>query len=112
MVFAGKTFNLADQEEGSGSAAMQGKESPVGSNTQETHQYVGPYRLEKTLGKGQTGGCIVSCLSPGLVLSVASRLTSIDADDDDDDVHTGMFNYAGSECLIKFRGSGRYIHER
>lgn len=21
----------------------------------ETHQYVGPYRLEKTLGKGQTG---------------------------------------------------------
>ncbi|XP_066601191.1 serine/threonine-protein kinase BRSK2 isoform X2 [Prorops nasuta] len=34
---------------------MQGKESPVGSNTQETHQFVGPYRLEKTLGKGQTG---------------------------------------------------------
>jgi hypothetical protein len=23
----------------------------------ETHQYVGPYRLEKTLGKGQTGKC-------------------------------------------------------
>lgn len=21
----------------------------------ESHQYVGPYRLEKTLGKGQTG---------------------------------------------------------
>jgi len=54
--FLGQPFNLADQEEGSGSAAMQGKESPVGSNTQETHQYVGPYRLEKTLGKGQTGG--------------------------------------------------------
>ncbi|XP_034941264.1 serine/threonine-protein kinase BRSK2 isoform X2 [Chelonus insularis] len=37
--------------------AVQGKESPVGSNSQETtvHQYVGPYRLEKTLGKGQTG---------------------------------------------------------
>ncbi|XP_043270166.1 serine/threonine-protein kinase BRSK2 isoform X2 [Venturia canescens] len=34
---------------------MQGTESPVGSNTQKTHQYVGPYRLEKTLGKGQTG---------------------------------------------------------
>jgi len=50
-----KSFNLADQEESGGSAAMQGKESPVGSNTQETHQYVGPYRLEKTLGKGQTG---------------------------------------------------------
>lgn len=36
--------------------AMQGKENPVGSIAQETHQYVGPYRLEKTLGKGQTGG--------------------------------------------------------
>lgn len=23
----------------------------------ESHQYVGPYRLEKTLGKGQTGKC-------------------------------------------------------
>ncbi|XP_033222078.1 serine/threonine-protein kinase BRSK2 isoform X2 [Belonocnema kinseyi] len=34
---------------------QQGKEGSVGSNTQETHQYVGPYRLEKTLGKGQTG---------------------------------------------------------
>ncbi|KAK0167128.1 hypothetical protein PV327_004565 [Microctonus hyperodae] len=34
---------------------MQGKENPVGSIAQETHQYVGPYRLEKTLGKGQTG---------------------------------------------------------
>jgi hypothetical protein len=54
-LFIEKSFNLADQEESGGSAAMQGKESPVGSNTQETHQYVGPYRLEKTLGKGQTG---------------------------------------------------------
>ncbi|XP_057331598.1 serine/threonine-protein kinase BRSK2 isoform X3 [Microplitis mediator] len=35
--------------------AVPGKENPVVSNTQETHQYVGPYRLEKTLGKGQTG---------------------------------------------------------
>ncbi|KAF7987471.1 hypothetical protein HCN44_003233 [Aphidius gifuensis] len=34
---------------------MQGKDGPIGSNAQETHQYVGPYRLEKTLGKGQTG---------------------------------------------------------
>ena len=25
------------------------------SSTSEAHQYVGPYRLEKTLGKGQTG---------------------------------------------------------
>lgn len=24
----------------------------------ESHQYVGPYRLEKTLGKGQTGMCM------------------------------------------------------
>ena len=32
---------------------------PVGPATKESHnesyQYVGPYRLEKTLGKGQTG---------------------------------------------------------
>ena len=52
---------------------MQGKESPVGSNTQETHQYVGPYRLEKTLGKGQTGECIAIA---SLVLSVRDRRTS------------------------------------
>jgi len=75
-VFIGQLFNLADQEEGSGSAAMQGKESPVGSNTQETHQYVGPYRLEKTLGKGQTGGWMhtlsrsLSLSSPLLPLSL------------------------------------------
>ncbi len=25
----------------------------------ESHQYVGPYRLEKTLGKGQTGKKII-----------------------------------------------------
>lgn len=27
------------------------------------HQYVGPYRLEKTLGKGQTGKYFSFCLS-------------------------------------------------
>jgi hypothetical protein len=26
-----------------------------GKSSMEAHQYVGPYRLEKTLGKGQTG---------------------------------------------------------
>lgn len=101
VLFTGKPFNLADQEEGGGSAAMQGKESPVGSNTQETHQYVGPYRLEKTLGKGQTGGCIVSCLShfryPALVCRAAI---------DVDGVHAGMSNCVRSECLIKSRVRG------
>lgn len=36
---------------------MQHKEgggAPV-APAPDTHQYVGPYRLEKTLGKGQTG---------------------------------------------------------
>ena len=72
-VFIKQPFNLADQEEGSGSAAMQGKESPVGSNTQETHQYVGPYRLEKTLGKGQTGGWCM--LSPSFLLLFSLSLS-------------------------------------
>lgn len=49
-----RPFNLANNK-GESSTMQQGKESSVGSNTQETHQYVGPYRLEKTLGKGQTG---------------------------------------------------------
>ncbi|XP_014226381.1 serine/threonine-protein kinase BRSK2-like [Trichogramma pretiosum] len=34
---------------------QQGKQNSIGSGTQDSHQYVGPYRLEKTLGKGQTG---------------------------------------------------------
>lgn len=29
--------------------------------TNETFQYVGPYRLEKTLGKGQTGKDPIRC---------------------------------------------------
>jgi hypothetical protein len=28
------------------------------TSTNEGFQYVGPYRLEKTLGKGQTGECL------------------------------------------------------
>ena len=30
-----------------------------GGGVTESQQYVGPYRLEKTLGKGQTGECHV-----------------------------------------------------
>ena len=37
----------------SGSTSVAGSGSASTSN--EAHQYVGPYRLEKTLGKGQTG---------------------------------------------------------
>ena len=38
---------------GGGSSGQSGSGSGSGAN--EAHQYVGPYRLEKTLGKGQTG---------------------------------------------------------
>ena len=38
---------------GDGSSGQSGSGSGSGAN--EAHQYVGPYRLEKTLGKGQTG---------------------------------------------------------
>jgi hypothetical protein len=34
---------------------QQNKPNPIGSTNQDSYQYVGPYRLEKTLGKGQTG---------------------------------------------------------
>lgn len=34
---------------------QQNKQNPIGSTNQDNYQYVGPYRLEKTLGKGQTG---------------------------------------------------------
>ena len=34
---------------------QQNKQNPIGSTNQDSYQYVGPYRLEKTLGKGQTG---------------------------------------------------------
>lgn len=34
---------------------QQNKQNPTGSCNQDNYQYVGPYRLEKTLGKGQTG---------------------------------------------------------
>ena len=38
---------------GGGASGQSGSGSGSGAN--EAHQYVGPYRLEKTLGKGQTG---------------------------------------------------------
>ncbi len=35
------------------------KEEGGGGGEVPQAQYVGPYRLEKTLGKGQTGKCVV-----------------------------------------------------
>ena len=41
---------------GGGGGGSSGQSvSGSGSGANEAHQYVGPYRLEKTLGKGQTG---------------------------------------------------------
>ena len=37
------------------SASSSGNRHKSGTTVYEAHQYVGPYRLEKTLGKGQTG---------------------------------------------------------
>ena len=56
--YPGGAFPSTLANKGESSAMQQGKEGSVGSNTQESHQYVGPYRLEKTLGKGQTGMCL------------------------------------------------------
>ena len=39
---------------GSGAGGGGGQKAASGGGG-EAHQYVGPYRLEKTLGKGQTG---------------------------------------------------------
>ena len=39
---------------GGGGNSSSGQSNPSGASS-EAHQYVGPYRLEKTLGKGQTG---------------------------------------------------------
>lgn len=40
----------------------------------ESHQYVGPYRLEKTLGKGQTGNiCVLSQLTVQKTLTEAKH---------------------------------------
>lgn len=39
----------------SGASNTAGGASSSESRNVEAHQYVGPYRLEKTLGKGQTG---------------------------------------------------------
>ena len=40
---------------GSGGGGSSTNQSNTSGNSSEAHQYVGPYRLEKTLGKGQTG---------------------------------------------------------
>jgi len=99
-LFTEKSFNLADQEESAGSAAMQGKESPVGSNTQETHQYVGPYRLEKTLGKGQTGEWTVALLSLSLSLFPLKNIIAID------DGTSSARGEVISRCVIIIRRHG------
>ena len=50
---------MSNKENGSTPGSGGGNSSIGGSNSgaasSEAHQYVGPYRLEKTLGKGQTG---------------------------------------------------------
>jgi len=50
---------MSNKENGStpgsgGGNSSSGQSNPGGASS-EAHQYVGPYRLEKTLGKGQTG---------------------------------------------------------
>ena len=40
---------------GSGGGGSSTNQSNASGGSSEAHQYVGPYRLEKTLGKGQTG---------------------------------------------------------
>ncbi len=39
----------------SGASNSHQASASSGGSSNEAHQYVGPYRLEKTLGKGQTG---------------------------------------------------------
>lgn len=43
----------------------------------EVHQYVGPYRLEKTLGKGQTGEIFLPCILKLIKKFVAKKLSKI-----------------------------------
>ena len=40
---------------GSGGGGSSTNQTNASGASSEAHQYVGPYRLEKTLGKGQTG---------------------------------------------------------
>ena len=55
---------MSNKENGSspgsgGGNSSTGPSNSVGSSS-EAHQYVGPYRLEKTLGKGQTGKMMIT----------------------------------------------------
>ena len=53
---AGTTGSGGQSSSGGGGGGSSGQTgSGSGSGANEAHQYVGPYRLEKTLGKGQTG---------------------------------------------------------
>ena len=47
------TLAMSKEEGGGGGGGGGGGQPPEQSHA----QYVGPYRLEKTLGKGQTGRC-------------------------------------------------------
>ena len=53
------TANSAGNSTTGNSATASGQQSSGGGGergqSSEAHQYVGPYRLEKTLGRGQTG---------------------------------------------------------
>ena len=40
---------------GSSGGGLSTNQTNASGASSEAHQYVGPYRLEKTLGKGQTG---------------------------------------------------------
>lgn len=51
------------------------KENSTPSN--EAHQYVGPYRLERTLGKGQTGKGIVLHKSSQINVKVQWSIVSL-----------------------------------
>ena len=61
---------MSNKENGSTPGSGGGNSSsgqPSGASS-EAHQYVGPYRLEKTLGKGQTGKICSSQLNVQKVL--------------------------------------------
>ena len=49
------TANSVASTAGNSAAAAGQSSSGERGQSSEAHQYVGPYRLEKTLGKGQTG---------------------------------------------------------
>ena len=63
MLVSTSNLSLKMSSAGGGSSAVSAEKPTSGSaggsggggGSSDSHQYVGPYRLEKTLGKGQTG---------------------------------------------------------